>query len=225
MENYSHIITEVLKSNTQYLPATKKVLDLGPVSEKGREDLERIDILYGFGYYAYNLEFAPVFQREVYDLKEDLENLWTSQIKMSKTTIPHLSTKLDYFGNVIMPLVENIQQHAYNPENNIYGRLPEEENYKNFGVYNKVDEKSKEIIMKVQDLGFGIKPEIQDKLFQKGVSTKTDKYSEHGIGLLAAKNFVEENGGRICFDTELGKGTSFKFTIPYKEKNNLIYEQ
>ncbi|RLJ00878.1 MAG: hypothetical protein DRP06_00880 [Candidatus Aenigmatarchaeota archaeon] len=211
------MIINILKSNTQYLSATKKVLDLGPVSEERRDDLERMDALYGFGYYAYNLEFVPVFQRDIYDLKEDLENLWSSQIKMAKSTTPHLSTKFDYFGNVIMPLVENIQQPAQNPENDIPGKLPKK-NYGNFGVYSEVDEKNREIIIDVRDIDFGIKQEIQDKLFQKGVSTKTDKYSELGIGLWAAKNFVEENGGRIWFETEPGKGTSVKFTIPYKEK-------
>ena len=62
-------------------------------------------------------------------------------------------------------------------------------------------------------------------IFTRGVTTKTDSEAEHGVGLWAAKRVVEANGGKIWFKTELGKGTSFIFTIPYREKTHFMYRQ
>ncbi len=225
-----------MKGVAQYLPATDRVLQLGNVAPKRQEALEELDIFYGMAFYTYNLEFARNFQRDVYNLREDLGTLWNSQfansrtktfVGMDKPSIVPIETNVDYFRNAVMPLIKNIQQHSFNPENDIEGRLqnPEKKFHRFFGVYDTVDEENRQIVITVKDWGFGIRPETQERLFERGVSTKTDSETEHGVGLWAVKEFVEANGGKIWVETELGKGTSFKFTVPYRENDHFMYKQ
>jgi len=232
----SESLVRRMKGIAQYLPATERVLELGNVAPKRQEALEELDIFYGMAFYTYNNEFAANFQRDVYNLREDLGTLWNSQfanrrtktfVGMDKPSIVPMETNVDYFGNVVMPLIKNIQQHAFNPQNDIEGRLqnPEKPFHRFFGVYDTADEENQQIVITIKDWGFGIRPETQERLFQRGASTKTDTETEHGVGLWSVREFVEANGGKICVESELGKGTSFKFTIPYREKDHFMYRQ
>ncbi|NDK54567.1 HAMP domain-containing histidine kinase [Pontibacter sp. BT213] len=63
----------------------------------------------------------------------------------------------------------------------------------------------------IKDNGSGIPVEIQQKVFVPNFSTK---YTGSGIGLAVAKRGIENAGGKIWFETENGKGTTFKITLP-----------
>ncbi len=75
-------------------------------------------------------------------------------------------------------------------------------------------------IISVQDNGMGIPQEDQHKLFGLGAFTTAGTNNEKGtgLGLLLCKDFVEKNGGRIWVESELNRGTTFKFTLPLTEK-------
>ena len=69
----------------------------------------------------------------------------------------------------------------------------------------------------VHDNGVGIPPEVQKKLFKLGEKHSTlgtNKEKGTGLGLMLCKEFVEKNGGQIRVESKVGKGTSFRFTIP-----------
>lgn len=71
-------------------------------------------------------------------------------------------------------------------------------------------------IVSVKDYGVGISPEVQKILFEKtsGYSTRgTANEKGTGLGLILCKEFVERNGGKIWLESELGKGSTFFFTI------------
>jgi signal transduction histidine kinase len=73
-------------------------------------------------------------------------------------------------------------------------------------------------IIAVADDGNGIPVELQDKLFSPSFTTKT---SGMGLGLAIVKNIVENFAGRIWFETELEKGSTFYIEIPvYIIENN-----
>jgi signal transduction histidine kinase len=71
-------------------------------------------------------------------------------------------------------------------------------------------------IISVKDHGVGINPEVQRLLFEKtsGYSTRgTANEKGTGLGLILCKEFVERNGGKIWFESEQGKGSTFHFTV------------
>jgi two-component system NtrC family sensor kinase len=63
------------------------------------------------------------------------------------------------------------------------------------------------------DTGTGIRPEHLDKIFDPGFTTKGVGVGS-GLGLPICFKIVEEHGGRIDVDSELGKGTTFTVTLP-----------
>jgi signal transduction histidine kinase len=74
-------------------------------------------------------------------------------------------------------------------------------------------------IITVSDNGIGIAPERQGKLFdisQMKSTSGTAKESGTGLGLLLCKDFIEKHGGTIWVESEEGKGSNFKFSIPNK---------
>lgn len=71
----------------------------------------------------------------------------------------------------------------------------------------------------VQDSGIGMTSDIQAKLFNRFASPSvhgTNNEVGSGLGLLLVKDFVTQHGGTINVESESGKGTCFKFTIPKK---------
>ena len=75
------------------------------------------------------------------------------------------------------------------------------------------------ILMSVQDTGIGIPDNARSLVFEKFGQAKNrseagDAPKGTGLGLAIAKGNVEAHGGRIWFDSEMGKGTTFYFTIP-----------
>lgn len=67
----------------------------------------------------------------------------------------------------------------------------------------------------VSDNGVGIAADRLEKVFDK-LETDPDKKSGMGLGLAIVKQFVEAHGGRVTVDSELGQGSTFRFTLPYE---------
>jgi signal transduction histidine kinase len=85
--------------------------------------------------------------------------------------------------------------------------------------HNRWDEKGapQVVHVSVADTGFGISAEDQEKIFQKFFRAEDQNIRESpgtGLGLNITRHLVEMQGGKIWFESELGKGTTFHFTIP-----------
>ncbi len=70
----------------------------------------------------------------------------------------------------------------------------------------------------VKDTGIGIKPDLLEKIFERFRQADISinkKYGGTGLGLSISKGFVELLGGKIWVESELDKGSTFYFSIPY----------
>ena len=77
--------------------------------------------------------------------------------------------------------------------------------------------KSKNIILKISDTGYGIPKNQQDKIFTKlfRADNVIGKDTEGtGLGLYIAKSIVEQMGGLLWFESEENKGTVFHAMLP-----------
>ncbi len=76
---------------------------------------------------------------------------------------------------------------------------------------------SHQVIFSVKDSGIGIAPEKITSLFainKRKTTSGTNNESGTGLGLMLCKDFVEKHGGKIWVESEIAKGSIFKFTIP-----------
>ena len=70
----------------------------------------------------------------------------------------------------------------------------------------------------MEDNGIGITHKAQKELFRENEihSTRgTNNENGTGLGLILCKGFIEKHGGKIRVESEPGKGSKIKFTLPH----------
>jgi len=67
------------------------------------------------------------------------------------------------------------------------------------------------IRVSIHDTGRGIPPEVRSKIFHPFFTTRTHGT---GLGLALAQHIVEDHGGRITLESEVGQGTTFTIELP-----------
>ena len=91
----------------------------------------------------------------------------------------------------------------------------------------KVQKKHQNAEISITDNGIGIPDLIKEKLFKingKVIRRGTDNEIGSGMGLLLCREFIDKHKGKIWAESELGKGSTFKFTLPLqipKKKSGL----
>ena len=145
----------------------------------------------------------------VWDVVDEVVNLTRTQIEEKKQTVsldipqglPRAHCDRNRFSQILTNLVSNANK--YTPEGGV--------------VDVQAEQVDGMIQIKVRDNGLGMMPEDQEKLFSKFFRSADDKVREApgtGLGLSITKNLIELQGGRIWFESEFRKGTTFYFTMP-----------
>ena len=105
-----------------------------------------------------------------------------------------------------------------------------------YKIFKNNSQKDDKIEFFVKDTGIGINKEFNNiifKSFRQVEDTLTRTYSGTGLGLTISKELISTLGGEIWVKSEINKGSTFFFTIPYikdisslnKEKESIIKEK
>jgi light-regulated signal transduction histidine kinase (bacteriophytochrome) len=141
-------------------------------------------------------ECKKVLKIALMNLKASIE---TNDSEVTYDTLPTLDVDEMQFSQLFQNLIGNAIKFHGKEKPRIHVSASEKEN---------------EWLFSVQDNGIGIDPGNIERIFQifnRGSISK--EFSGTGIGLAVCKKIVERHGGRIWVESELGKGSTFHFTI------------
>ena len=145
-----------------------------------------------------------------YILDQAITNLKSSidenNAKITHDPLPNVIADGDQLRRVFQNIIGN----------SIKYRKPDENPKIHISAYK--DEKNWEYLFGIQDNGIGIEKQYLDRIFRIFQRLHTsDEYKGTGVGLAVVKRIIDHHGGRIWVESELGKGSTFYFTIPIKE--------
>jgi signal transduction histidine kinase len=156
------------------------------------------------------LEIGKI-QKSVQD--EDQEN--TLKDLIEEVTFSLKDLIVNYKANIEID-VDNCSDIKFSPKNlrSIhYNLISNSIKYssleRNLEILIKTTMSDKYCVLIVKDNGLGIKKENQDKIFNK-YKRLHDHVEGTGLGLYMVKRIVENAGGKIEVESELGKGSTFK---------------
>lgn len=141
------------------------------------------------------------------DLVKENVNLFSSQAELKNITIidevPE-DTFLLGDKNVVRLVIRNLLANAL--------KFTENDGQ----VYISAIAQGDNILVEIRDTGIGMDEVSVKKLFTNAHFTTpdTNKKEGTGLGLLLCKEFLKKNSGEIWVESELDKGSSFKFTLP-----------
>ena len=206
-----------MKLNIQYLQRAKA---------EGREHyddffervtknlIEQIDTLSGIATEFSNFAQIPKAKNEVFDLLEVLRKVCDL---FEPNQNLHFSFELNNLKEVlIFADKEQLSRAFLNLMKNSIQAIPSDQNGE---IRITVIKDESVALIAVSDNGSGISEEAIGHMFEPNFTTKT---SGMGLGLSIVKNIVTNFGGKIWYETEIEKGTTFYIEIPvFKKEKNL----
>ncbi|MBE3122366.1 MAG: PAS domain-containing sensor histidine kinase [Thermoplasmata archaeon] len=122
--------------------------------------------------------------------------------------IPNLMIDQERIKQVLMNLVDNAIK--FSPDGSM--------------IHIKTRKEKEDVLFEVQDFGRGIPKNKQKKIFERfyQVDSGIDrKFGGVGLGLTISKKIIDTYGGQIWVDSTIGKGSSFKFSVPLQTVKNI----
>jgi signal transduction histidine kinase len=198
-EERAQFLTDILTSGKHLLNLINEVLDLSKI-EAGRMELHIAPTDLDEILEAVQSTARPLAAKKSIDLQFG-----------SDPGIAPLAVDAARVKQVLLNLVGNAVK--FTPDG---GRV---------SVTTSLDGDSGSVKISVTDTGPGIPPEEHERIFLEFQQAKTSrdvaKPEGTGLGLALAKRFVEMHGGRIWVESEIGRGSTFTFTLPLEGPPNL----
>ena len=113
--------------------------------------------------------------------------------------VPNVYADPDKLEQVITNLVENACKYA-SPQG--------------IALSAHVDPATDDVVVSVTDVGEGIPEEALPKVFTKFFRRNEGRPTGSGLGLWISRGLVEAHGGRLTASSELGRGSTFQFSLP-----------
>lgn len=162
-----------------------------------------------------------VVNREPTDIVQTVKDVITEQ----RLRIDEKKQKLSFSAGKDIPTIKIDQKLlrmvAQNLLSNAIKYTPEGGEIKvNFSM-----KSSKDILITISDNGYGIPASQHDKIFSKffrADNVRLKSTEGTGLGLYIAKLVIDNYGGKIWFESEENKGTTFYVSIPTEPKNNSL---
>jgi PAS domain S-box-containing protein len=195
-EKRQHITEVIEKNSQQLLSIVSNIINISSI-EAGQEKVYETEI---------NLNKILTLLNDQFLLKAEEQNICLNMdvlLPDNEVNIVSDQTKLE---QIISNLISNALKFT-------------KHGYVNFGY--KI--KNNEVEFYVEDTGIGILPEMQEEIFKRFRQVETTlarQFGGSGLGLSISKAYVELLGGKMWLNSELEKGSTFYFTIPYKKASN-----
>jgi PAS domain S-box-containing protein len=210
----SHDISEPLRTMGSFASLLKKNYRDRPLDARGREYIDFIvsgsirmrHLIDSLLHYA-RVEQTPLTITKVdcsllmERLKTDLKySLQKTQAELTFGKLPAVNADEVHLNQLLQNLISNALKFFRNGRPKVT-------------VSAKRD--NGEWIFSVQDEGIGIAPMHHAHIFQTFQRfNRNGEFPGSGLGLATCKKIVERHGGRIWFESVLGQGTTFYFSIP-----------
>ncbi len=192
-------------ASTNLLEIVNDILDLSKI-EAGEMKLEHI------GFDPHYILRSMCFALETLAKEKNI----LLKKNFNKDTFPYLLGDPVRFNRILTNLVSNAIKYTDKGSVEIYA------------YYRMIDENRLNFSCEIKDTGIGVPKERQRQIFEKFVqadASTTRRYGGTGLGLAITKQLVELMGGSISVESEVGVGSTFKFTIPFEITDELNKEK
>ncbi len=144
----------------------------------------------------------------------DVEKVLDSTLRMAWNEVRHRAKVVKEYGKVprVTANESRLGQVLLNLIVNAVQAIPEG-NYLNNVIRVSTTAERDQVVIAIRDSGMGIPPEVQRRLFTPFFTTKPVGVGT-GLGLAISHRIVTSMNGTITFESEVGKGTEFRITLP-----------
>ena len=168
-----------------------------------KSQIGRLNVVYQ------QFDLVPIIQGviEIFSIAAELKNI---RLRVEIPDTLEVYADCDMMKTVIRNLISNAMK--FTPEGG--------------DITIRVRQDAQAAIVEASDSGCGISKENQAKLMKPSThfstfGTKNEEGS--GLGLLLCQDFATKNGGRLWFESEEGKGSTFSFSIPLQKTDDKLY--
>lgn len=222
-DDFINMASHELKTPVTILQSYLQLMELYPIPDKVREFVSKsISTLRNFQFLISSLLNVSVINSGKLTLNPSvfsLNNLLEFTIDQLKhTTSTHqLITEIEASQIMVNADMERIAQVIINLVSNAIKYSPDANSIVIKLNFN--NGKSKAQIC-IRDFGVGIPGEDKDKIFERYYRVEGEKTKPGlGLGLYISQNILLSHGSRLTVESELGKGTSFCFSLPVVQSN------